>query len=104
MRLSSREEIVEVLDALDAAVDGACELSFDALTTPERLRLLQRLEQVARRLTVPSHALINQLAEQSDEPSSVAGWPGHWPTYCTSPAGGNSAGGRSRRTLVSGGR
>jgi hypothetical protein len=67
MHSISREEIVAVLDALDAAVDRACELSFDALTTPERLRILERLEQVARRMPVPQHALINQLAEQSDE-------------------------------------
>ena len=67
MRSSSREAIVEVFDALDAAVSRACELSFDALTTPERLRLLERLERVTRRLPVPRHALINQLAEQADE-------------------------------------
>jgi hypothetical protein len=67
MLSSSREEVVEVFDALDAVVDRACELSFDALTTPERLRLLERLERVARRLPVPQHALINQLAEQADD-------------------------------------
>ncbi|MGO9353644.1 MAG: hypothetical protein ACLP3C_23465, partial [Mycobacterium sp.] len=43
MSSSSREEIVAVFDALDVAVGRACELSFDALTTPEadrhRLRL-----------------------------------------------------------------
>ncbi|GAB4989677.1 hypothetical protein MAHJHV60_17770 [Mycobacterium avium subsp. hominissuis] len=32
MGCSSREEIVEVFDALDAAVDRLGELSFDALT------------------------------------------------------------------------
>jgi hypothetical protein len=63
MSSSSREQIVEVFDALDAVVDCACELSFDALTTPERLRLLDRLERVARRLPVPQRALINQLTE-----------------------------------------
>jgi Domain of unknown function (DUF222) len=67
MHSSSREEVVEVFDALDAVVSRACELSFDALTTPERLRLLERLERVTRRLPVPQHALINQLAEQADE-------------------------------------
>ena len=44
-----------------------CNLSFDALTTPERLNLLERLEVVARQLPVPGHALINQLAEQAGE-------------------------------------
>ena len=67
MSSSSREEIVGVFDALDAVVDRACELSFDALTTPERLRLLERLERVTRRLPVPQHALINQLEEQADD-------------------------------------
>lgn len=68
MGSSSREEIVEVFDALDAEVDRLCELTFDAFTTPERLRALERLEQVARRLPVAQHALINQLdAQASDE-------------------------------------
>jgi Domain of unknown function (DUF222) len=67
MGSSSREDIVEVFDALDADMDRLCELSFDALTTPERLRLLERVERVARRLRVPQHALINQLAAQAGE-------------------------------------
>jgi Domain of unknown function (DUF222) len=65
---SSREEIAAVFDALDAHLDRVCELSFDALTTPERLRILQRLETLARRLPVPGHALLNQLAEQASPP------------------------------------
>ncbi len=64
---SDRDSIVEAFDALDAAVCGVCELSIDALTTPERLNLLERLEVVARRLPVPGHALINQLAQHADE-------------------------------------
>jgi hypothetical protein len=35
---SIREEIGDVFDALDADLGRACGLSFDALTTPERLR------------------------------------------------------------------
>ncbi|OIN82116.1 HNH endonuclease [Mycobacterium malmoense] len=66
MHSSSCEEIGAVLDALDADVDRACALSFDALITPERLRILARLEKIARRLPVPGHALINQLAEQAN--------------------------------------
>ncbi len=62
---SSGEEIGEVLDALDADLDRLCALSFDAVTTPERLRILVRLEKLARRLPVPGHELINQLAEQT---------------------------------------
>src|ERR1700758_5814983 len=68
MRSSSRKEVAEGFDALEADLDRVCELSFDALTTPERLRILQRLETLARRLPVPGHALLNQLAEQASPP------------------------------------
>ena len=67
MGSSSREEIVEVFTALDADLDRLCELSFDVFTTPERLRALERLERVARRLRTPEHALINQLDAQAGE-------------------------------------
>jgi len=50
---------------LDAAVDGALECGFDALTTPERLALLERAEKVRRRLPALEHPLINQLARQA---------------------------------------
>ncbi|HEY1841759.1 MAG TPA: HNH endonuclease signature motif containing protein [Mycobacterium sp.] len=65
MASSTREEIVEVVGVLDGDLDRLCGLSFDVLTTPERLRVLERLETVARRLRVPGHTLINQLAEQA---------------------------------------
>ena len=67
MGCGSREEIVEVFDALDGDLDRLCDLSFDVFTTPERLRALERLERVARRLRTPQHALINQLDAQSGE-------------------------------------
>jgi hypothetical protein len=67
MGCSSREEIVEVFDVLDAALDRLCELSFDVLTTPERLRALERLERAARRTRAPQHALVNQLDAQAGE-------------------------------------
>ena len=37
MRSSSRDEIVEVLDVLEAGCKRALDLTFDVLTTPERL-------------------------------------------------------------------
>jgi hypothetical protein len=37
----SREETVEVFDAIAAYFKRALDLSFEALTTPERLALLQ---------------------------------------------------------------
>jgi hypothetical protein len=67
MRASSREEIVEVFDALHTVVSRLVGLSFDVLTTPERLVLLERLEHETRRLPVARHELVNQVAEQSDE-------------------------------------
>jgi hypothetical protein len=48
MRSSSREEAVEVFDALKAGFKRALDLSFDALTTPERWALLQCCETFRR--------------------------------------------------------
>jgi Domain of unknown function (DUF222) len=65
MLSSTREEIQEDFDALRAAVSRILGHSYEAVTTPERLTLLERLEQETRRLRVPGHQLINQLAEQA---------------------------------------
>ncbi len=62
----SREEIQEDFDALRTVVSRVVGHSFDVLTTPERLALLEQLEHETRRLRVPGHELINQIAEQSD--------------------------------------
>jgi hypothetical protein len=67
MRSSSREQIQADFDALRAAVSRVVEHSYDVLTTPERLALLEGLEREARRLRVPEHALINQLDAQAPE-------------------------------------
>ena len=56
-----------MFDALDADLDRALGLSFDALTTPERLAMLERCEKLRRRLPVVEHPLINQIAEQANE-------------------------------------
>ncbi|OMC43669.1 hypothetical protein A5745_17490 [Mycobacterium sp. IS-2888] len=65
MGSSSREEIVEVFDALKTDLERLGKLSFDVLTTPERLRALESLESAARRLRAPQHTLINQLGAQA---------------------------------------
>ena len=65
MRSSSREEIVEVLDVLEAGYKRALDLVFDVLTTPERLRVLERWEGFRRQQPAIEHPLINQLAEQA---------------------------------------
>ena len=65
MSSSSREEIDAVFDALDAELGRMCGLTFDALTTQERLVLLERCERIRRRLPTVEHPLINQVARQS---------------------------------------
>jgi hypothetical protein len=67
MGSSSREEIVEVYEGLGAYSDRLCKLTFDVLTTPERLRALEHLERMTRQLRAPQHELINQLDAQAGE-------------------------------------
>jgi len=67
MASSTREEIIEVFDALDAAVDRLCDLTFDAFTTPEFMRGMERLERVHRRMRTPQHTLVNHLKIQATE-------------------------------------
>ena len=50
MLSNSRAEIVARFDAYQDAVSGLVELSFDVLTSPELLAMLQRLEENTRRL------------------------------------------------------
>ena len=57
-----RDAITAAFDTLDAAVDGVLGLDFEALTTRERLVLVERVERVRRRLPAAEHPLINQLA------------------------------------------
>jgi hypothetical protein len=66
MRSSGREEVVGVFDALRADFKRALDLRCDALTTPERLALLQSCEEIRRLLPAVEHPLINQLSEQTD--------------------------------------
>ncbi len=72
MSSSSREEIVEVFDVLKAGLKRAVDLTFDVLTTPERLAMLQNCEEIRRTLSAVEHPLINQLAEQAD-PTELGG-------------------------------
>ncbi|MEE6178628.1 HNH endonuclease signature motif containing protein [Mycobacterium sp. 050134] len=72
MGSSDRDEIEADIAALQSAVSRILEHSYDALTCPERLTLLARLEVEGRRLRVPGHQLLNQLAEQAD-PEQLGG-------------------------------
>jgi hypothetical protein len=65
MRSSSCEDVEGDFAALHEAVSRVVGHSYDALTTPERLVLLERLEHEARRLVYPRHELVNQLAQQA---------------------------------------
>ncbi|BBX45988.1 HNH endonuclease signature motif containing protein [Mycobacterium cookii] len=56
-----------MFDGLRSYLKRALDLRFDALTTPERLALLQRCEELRRQLPAVEHSLINQLAGQADE-------------------------------------
>ena len=49
-----------MFDALDADLDRALGLSFDALTTPGRLAMPERCEKLRRRLPVVEHPLITK--------------------------------------------
>ena len=85
MRSSSREEIVEVFDALEAGFKRALDLRCDALTTPEHLAVLERCERIRRWLPAIEHPVINQLSDQAD-PAEVGGkLAQRWPTGCASP-------------------
>jgi hypothetical protein len=67
-----RAELREDVEALRAVVSRFVGHSYDALTNPERLGLLEVLEHETRRLHVPGHQLINQLGGQSD-PAELGG-------------------------------
>jgi hypothetical protein len=67
MLSSTREEIGKRFDVLRDALSDVLELSYDVLTTPERLAMLARCETFRRQLPAAEHPLINQLAEQASE-------------------------------------
>ncbi|WP_374025707.1 HNH endonuclease signature motif containing protein [Mycobacterium sp. HNNTM2301] len=66
MALTDREQIQADVDALCAVATRFQGHTYEALTNPERLGILEKLEGVTRKLQTPSHQLINQLAEQAD--------------------------------------
>ncbi|WP_082990540.1 13E12 repeat family protein [Mycobacterium sp. 1482292.6] len=70
--IDDREQIQADADALCAAAARFHQHSYAALTNPERLALLEKLECATRKLQTPSHQLINQLGEQAD-PAELGG-------------------------------
>ncbi|OBI97765.1 HNH endonuclease signature motif containing protein [Mycobacterium asiaticum] len=61
MSASTPQEIVEVLDALEACADRLGDLDFDACGTGELLSIIEGTQRVVRKLRVPGHAVITQL-------------------------------------------
>jgi hypothetical protein len=62
---SDRDAVLAALSGLEAAFDAVAGLSFDALTNPELLAVLARLETLARREPVIEHRLIGKLVRDS---------------------------------------
>ncbi len=60
-----------MLDALEADYKRALDLSFDVLTTPERVAVLERFETFRRQQPAIEHALINELTHI--EPAALGG-------------------------------
>jgi len=54
-------------DASDETQERLCAPTFEALTTPELMRLVERDERDERRDRPVRHALIDQLANQANE-------------------------------------
>jgi Domain of unknown function (DUF222) len=65
------EAITAAFDRLDAAIDEVAALSFDALTTPERLALLERSEVLRRRQPAAEHRLPH-VAQRGDRRRACA--------------------------------
>jgi hypothetical protein len=59
--VSDRDTVLGALSGLEAAFDAVAGLSFDALTNPEVLVVLSRLEIMSRREPVIEHRLITKL-------------------------------------------
>lgn len=58
---SDRDAIIAAYDKLDVAYDEVAALGYDAVTVPERLTLLHRLEELRRRQPAVEHELIHGL-------------------------------------------
>jgi hypothetical protein len=72
-------------------------LSFDVLSTPERLAMLEHCERFRRCLPAVEHPLINQLGAQADATELAANCPRRWPIGCAS-AGAKHGGASTKPT------
>jgi hypothetical protein len=69
---SDREAVIAVFDELDAVVDKMLALSFDAVTTEEKLALQNRLDRNLRRAPAVEHRLVGALAAEAS-PTALGG-------------------------------
>jgi hypothetical protein len=67
-----REALTAALATLDAAFDAVAALPLEALTHPEQLTVIARLETLQRRSPAVAHRLINSLAAQAS-PAELGG-------------------------------
>ena len=65
MPASTCEQIAKALGGLESYADRLCELTFDTPGVAELLGARERLERVVRKLRVPGHAMVNQLAQRA---------------------------------------
>jgi hypothetical protein len=66
--------VTAVLDALDSAFESATKLQFDALTVADKLSVLDRFEQIARRIPAVEHTLIAGLNASSPIEIGATSW------------------------------
>jgi hypothetical protein len=71
---SSREAVIDALDAVDAGYRKLAALPLEALTRPEKQALLKRLEELDKRMTALDRRLIGQLIAQGDPAVFGGAW------------------------------
>src|SRR4029453_17368423 len=69
---SSREKIIAALDAADASYRKLAALPLETLTRPEKQALLNRLEELGKKMTGLDRRLIGQMVTEGD-PALVGG-------------------------------
>ena len=72
MSSDSAEDVVAAYDELDAAFDKIAALSHDALTHPELVVVLARMERNLRRAPAVAHPIINRLVAEAS-PQALGG-------------------------------
>lgn len=70
--VSDRAAVAAAFDALDTAIDALLDLSFDAVSDREKVKLAVRLERSMRRVPTVEHRLVNALATEAD-PAALGG-------------------------------